>query len=69
MEGLVDPRVFESRTGLLVGVALLAVFLIAAVVGYAAEAVARRTRRAVEAERDERAPVDNEETEQTRKAA
>lgn len=64
MEGLVDPRVFESRTGFLVGVALLAVLAIAIVAGYVAEAFARRKRR-----ESERAAAGVEETEKTRKAA
>lgn len=64
MEGLVDPRVFESRTGFVVGVALLAVLAIAIVAGYVAEAVARRKRRG-----SKRAAADVEETEQTRRAA
>ncbi len=64
MEGLVDPRVFESRAGFLVGVALLAVFLIAIAVGYVAEAAAKRRKRGAE-----RASVAEEEKEQTRTAA
>ena len=64
MESLVDPRVFESRAGLLVGVALLAVLVIAIVVGYIAEGVAKR--RLHDAER---AAADEGATEQTRKAA
>lgn len=64
MEGLVDPRVFESRAGFLAGVALLAVLLVAVVAGYVAGAVAKRKRRDAE-----RAAVEEGETEQTRKAA
>jgi len=64
MEGLVDPRVFESRAGLLVGIALLAVFLVAIVVGYAAEAAARRRQRGTE-----RASVADAGKEQIKKAA
>ncbi len=64
MEGLVDPRVFESRAGLLVGVALLAVFLVAIAVGYVAGAVAKMRARGAEG-----ASVAEEEKEQTRTAA
>lgn len=64
MEGLVDPRVFESRAGLLVGIAFLAVFLVAIVVGYAAEAAAKRRQHGAE-----RASVAEEEKEPTGKAA
>ncbi len=64
MEGLVDPRVFETHAGFVVGVALLAVLLIAIAVGYVAEAVAKRSRRGAEHPAGEEG-----ETEQTRKAA
>lgn len=64
MEGLVDPRVFETHGGLLVGIALLAVLLVAIVVGYAAEAAAKRGQRGAE-----RASVAEAEKEPTRKAA
>ncbi len=64
MEGLVDPRVFESRGGLLVGIVLLAVFLIAVVVGSLADTAAKRRQRGAE-----RASVAEEEKEQTRRAA
>ncbi len=64
MEGLVDPRVFETRAGLLVGIALLAVLLIAILAGYVAEAAAKRRERGAE-----RASVVEAEKEPTRKAA
>ncbi len=64
MEGLVDPRIFETRAGLLVGIALLAVLVIAFAVGYAAEAAAKRRQRGAG-----RASVADEEQEPTRKAA
>ncbi len=64
MEGLVDPRVFESRAGFLVGVALLAVFLIVIAAEYVAEAAAKRRQRGAE-----RGAVAEEDKEQTRKAA
>lgn len=64
MEGLVDPRVFESRAGFLVGIALLAVLATAIVVGYIAEAVAKRKRRDAE-----RASLAEAEEEHIRKAA
>ncbi len=64
MEGLVDPRVFETRAGLLVGIALLAVFLVAIAVGYVAGAAAKRRERGAE-----RASLGEGENERTRKAA
>ncbi len=64
MEGLVDPRVFETRAGLMVGVALLVVFLIAVVFGLASDAAAKRRQRG-----EKRASVADDEQEPTRKAA
>jgi len=64
MEGLVDPRLFESRTGFLVGVALL-VLLFAAIAAWAlSEELARRRERAAE-----RAAGSVEEKEQSGRAA
>ena len=64
MEYLVDPGVFESRIGVLVGVALLAVLFAAILVGYASEKITRRNQRA--AERTAGADVEDK---QTRRAA
>ncbi len=64
MEGLVDPRVFETRAGLMVGIALLAVFLVAIAIGLATEAAAKRRRRGAE-----RASAAEGQKEPTRKAA
>ena len=64
MESLVDPRVFETRAGLVVGVARLAALLIAVAAGYVAEAAAKRSRGGAE-----HAAAEEAETEQTRKAA
>ncbi len=64
MEGLVDPRVFETRAGLLVGIALLAVLLIAIAIGFATGAASKRRRRGAE-----RASAAEGEQEPTRKAA
>ena len=64
MEGLADPRVFESRAGFLVGVALLAVFFIVMAAEYVAEAAAKRRHRVAE-----RGALAEEDKEQTRKAA
>jgi len=64
MEGLVDPRIFESRTGFLLGVALLVVLFAAIVVGAGRNELARRKQRA-----SERAAGSAQDKEQTRRAA
>ena len=64
MESLVDPSLFESRIGFLVGVALLAVLFGAILVGFVAEELAGRKQRV-----EVRAAKAEGEKEQTRRAA